>query len=133
MNLKALFFILQYIFLCNSQSTDNAKEQCRKSNGILLTKHVCQLSDYNKKEPPSTPTKVEAEIKLVDLSSLDVVQMRVSTKLTMTAYWNETRLLSVGNWSQDKYLRGAHSSIMDMIWLPRFYITKLIALEGEHN
>ncbi len=132
MKLKVLFVMLQ-IWLCNSQSPDNAKEQCRISNGILLTKHVCKLSDYDKKEPPSTPTKVAAEIKLVDLSSLDEVRMRVSTKLTMTAYWNETRLLSVGNWSQDQYLRGAHSSIMDRIWLPRFYVTKLIALEGEHN
>ncbi len=114
-----------------TQLIGNAKEQCQESNGTLLTKHVCQPGDYDRTEPPSAPTNVQAEIKLVDLSSLNENSMTVTMKLTMTVYWNETRLVPVGSWSQVQLMRAAHYSAMNRIWRPNFHINKLITLAGK--
>ncbi len=116
-----------------SETTGSAEEQCNQRQGSLLSESVCQLPHYDKNQPPSKPVIIDTELSLVDLSDLNENRMTATMKMTLTMFWNETRLVPVGNWSEAWTFRSAHSRAMTKIWLPEFHYNKLIRIESMHS
>ncbi len=113
------------------QSFIEADKQCQDKNGTLMSEYVCQLPNYDLTQPPFAKTKVLSKVKLVELSDLNENRMTITTKLTMSVSWNESRLAPVGNWGQARIFRAIHYTKAVQLWLPYFHVSKLIRLEGK--